>query len=80
MEESYIRGVNQEIIRYLKDIKSGLSGQTQNTLSNVNESESDLLSESIASLSTTAITINDKLSDIVTLLQEIREKLANDNT
>lgn len=24
MEESYIRGVNQEIIRYLKDIKSEL--------------------------------------------------------
>lgn len=76
MEESYIRGINQEIIRYLKDIKSGLANQVQDTSVDEVESKLDLLSTTIASLSTVLTNINSGIADMKVLLQEISGKLS----
>lgn len=76
MEESYIRGINQEIIRYLKDIKSGLANQVQDTSVDEVESKLDSLSTTIASLSTALTNINSGIADMKVLLQEISGKLS----
>lgn len=76
MEESYIRGINQEIIRYLKNIKSSLDTQVQDTSVDEVESKLDSLSTAIASLSTTLANINTGISDMKVLLQEISGKLS----
>lgn len=76
MEESYIRGVNQEIIRYLKDIKSSLANQAQDASVDEVESKLDSLSTTITSLSTVLANINSGITDMKALLQEISGKLS----
>ena len=75
MEETYIRGINREIIKYLKDIKSNLGNTSQDTSVDDIEPKLDSLSTTIASLNTALTNINSGIADMKVLLQEISGKL-----
>lgn len=68
MNEEYIRGINREIIKYLKDIKSSVDNNVPSTAVDDIESKLDSLNEVLT-------TVSSGISDMKVLLQEISTKL-----
>jgi len=68
MNEEYIRGINREIIKYLKDIKSSVGNNVPSTAVDDIESKLDSLNEVLT-------TVSSGISDMKVLLQEISTKL-----
>lgn len=68
MNEEYIRGINREIIKYLKDIKSSVDNNVPSTAVDDVESKLDSLNEVLT-------TVSSGISDMKVLLQEISTKL-----
>lgn len=68
MNEEYIRGINREIIKYLKDIKSSVGNNVSSTAVDEIESKLDSLNEVLT-------TVSSGISDMKVLLQEISTKL-----
>lgn len=68
MNEEYIRGINREIIKYLKDIKISVEDNVPSTAVDDVESKLDSLNEVLT-------TVSSGISDMKVLLQEISTKL-----
>lgn len=68
MNEEYIRGINREIIKYLKDIKSSVGNNVSSIAVDDIESKLDSLNEVLT-------TVSSGISDMKVLLQEISTKL-----
>lgn len=75
MEESYIRGVNQEIIRYLKNIKGTIDTLAKEESVDEVENKVDNIITNINTIGTKLDIVNTALTDIKNVLQEISGKM-----